>query len=54
MHRVYRPGGLSEFIDRGVVSYPDPDFHSSGWITSPLRDSTRFFAVNLNFCGIVK
>ena len=22
----------------GVVSYPDPDFHSSGWITSPLRD----------------
>ena len=21
-----------------VVSYPDPDFHSSGWITSPLRE----------------
>ena len=20
-----------------VVSYPDPSFHSSGWITSPLR-----------------
>ena len=21
----------------GVVSYPDPDYHSCGWITSPLR-----------------
>ena len=21
----------------GVVSYPDPDSHSCGWITSPLR-----------------
>ena len=22
----------------GVVSYPDPDSHSCGWITSPLRE----------------
>ena len=21
-----------------IVSYPDPDSHSCGWITSPLRD----------------
>ena len=39
-------GGLDRFLiglrggrggGGGVVSYPDPDSHSCGWITSPLR-----------------
>ena len=33
-HRVEAPGGGG---GGGLVSYPDPDFHSSGWITSPPR-----------------
>ena len=28
-----------------IVSYPDPYFHSSGWITSPLRGKKKKFLV---------
>ena len=42
---VYYPAtykAVSEFEEGGggwgVVSYPDPYFHSSGWNTSPLRE----------------
>ena len=32
-----RCGREGEGGSREVVSYPDPDSHSCGWITSPLR-----------------
>ena len=32
----------------GVVSYPDPDSHSCGWITSPLRGKRVWRTAVLN------
>ena len=43
-------GGCCRLLARGVgvVSYPDPDSHSCGWITSPLRGKRVWRTAVLN------
>ena len=45
VYREYVPGGGG---GGGVVSYPDPDSHSCGWITSPLRGKRVWRTAVLN------
>ena len=41
-------GGVCVCVCACVVSYPDPDSHSCGWITSPLRGKRVWRTAVLN------